>query len=151
MRDQRQSAIAQGTIKLSLATAMVLAGITITGCKSNEPAQAQTQKPAPVATTPPPQLNVEIKSPGYVFEPSEVVAAPGQKVKITLVNTASGSHSVGVRLPSGEIEMDQPVPGGKSGTLEFTAPDAPGEYVLFCPLGSHEQRGMKGKLIVRKP
>ena len=39
-------------------------------------------------------------------------------------------------------------PGGRR-TLSFRAPQEPGEYEVYCPMGNHRGRGMTANLVVR--
>jgi azurin len=41
--------------------------------------------------------------------------------------------------------------GGESDTIEFTAPDAPGNYEFVCTFPGHFMAGMKGTLTVKEP
>lgn len=83
-------------------------------------------------------------------EPSRIVVQPGEKVRVTLINRAHDTkHNIEFELPGGEVEFEQPVPPGGSRTLVFTAPEQPGEYVIYCPVAHHREKGMVGTLVVR--
>lgn len=41
--------------------------------------------------------------------------------------------------------------GGQTDTIEFTVPDAPGNYQFVCTFPGHFMAGMKGTLVVNEP
>lgn len=43
------------------------------------------------------------------------------------------------------------LPGGETDTIEFTVPDAPGNYEFVCTFPGHFMAGMKGTLAVKEP
>lgn len=67
-----------------------------------------------------------------------------------LVNKSDHPHNIEFELPSGEKELEKPVPPGESAVLKFTAPPNPGEYTVYCPVANHRERGMTGTLVVRE-
>lgn len=84
----------------------------------------------------------------YSIEPKEVTVKPG-KVEITLVNKGKGSHNL--RLVMGEKNIRVGLTeAGQSIKAEVDL--TPGEYEMFCSFttgGSHRDKGMLGKLIVK--
>ena len=51
---------------------------------------------------------------------------------------------------AGEVELDQAIGPGASGTVTLTAPRKPGKYTFYCPVGDHKEEGMTGRLVVRQ-
>lgn len=82
------------------------------------------------------------------FEPSTLTVQPGQKVRVSLTNKGEAPHNVEFELPEGEKEFEENLAPGETKTLEFTAPEKPGEYTFYCPVGNHRERGMTGTLTV---
>jgi uncharacterized cupredoxin-like copper-binding protein len=60
---------------------------------------------------------------------------------------AEDPHQLGVRVKGGATVTESGIvdPGGV--VTKDVALD-PGTYVLFCPLGTHEQQGMRAELTV---
>jgi uncharacterized cupredoxin-like copper-binding protein len=54
-----------------------------------------------------------------------------------------------LKLPDAEVKFSDPVDPGGRRTLSFRAPEAPGEYEVYCPMGNHRGRGMTANLVVR--
>lgn len=103
----------------------------LAGCGANEP-QASADR------------EVKLKAAangGLRFEPAEVETTAG-RVAIVMDNPSSVPHAIAV-----EGEVGETVGRGKASRV--VADLAPGEYRLFCPVGSHEQAGMVAKLTVR--
>jgi plastocyanin len=91
---------------------------------------------------------VEVAMTEFKFEPATVKAKPGEKLTIKVTNKGKAPHSIAVELPSGEVALKQPVKPGQSATLNLVAPQKPGKYTIYCPVGKHKDRGMVGELIV---
>ena len=78
-------------------------------------------------------VNIEVKG-NKIWTPSFFVVKKGEKVKITLINTApSGVHAFAIEgIPGTEASVDNKE-GANTKTVEFTA-DKPGIYRIFCPI-----------------
>jgi len=78
-------------------------------------------------------VNIEVKG-NKIWTPSFFVVKQGEKVKITLINTApSGVHAFGIEgVPGTEAAVDNKE-GANTKVVEFTAPKA-GIYRIFCSM-----------------
>jgi plastocyanin len=84
------------------------------------------------------------------FSPKEVTVRPG-KVEFTLVNKGTVNHNLTIKI------NDKPTPIIRRSTAGETVKSEPielsaGEYDIYCSYtsgGSHKERGMEGKLIVK--
>jgi plastocyanin len=82
----------------------------------------------------------------FEFDPKNPrVAKPGT-VTFRVRNAGNAPHALEVEGPGGEVETDTIEPG-QSATLKANL-SRPGSYVLYCPVGDHESRGMKGMVTV---
>jgi uncharacterized cupredoxin-like copper-binding protein len=61
-------------------------------------------------------------------------------------NEGKKTHSFKIEGPGVDALLSAPVPPRASGELQVTL--APGEYKVYCPIGSHEAKGMTMKLTV---
>jgi aldose sugar dehydrogenase len=78
------------------------------------------------------------------FDPTEISAPAGATVRITFVNESdSVPHNLTFGDPINAATAVTVPPGGEE-TLEFTAPEEPGEYTYVCTL----HPGMEGILVV---
>jgi plastocyanin len=96
----------------------------------------------------PPDRTVTVIASGMDFEPSRIDARPGEKLLIQLINKGEAAHNIEFELPTGEVELDENVAPGRSGSLMFVTPAEPGSYTFYCPVANHHERGMQGKLII---
>lgn len=87
---------------------------------------------------------------GFRFNPSKITVAPGELVKLRLVNQGLHAHRVKFELPRGEVKIKRELRPGEGETLTFRAPEKPGEYVFYCPHSDHRDRGMEGVLVVKE-
>lgn len=143
---------------LAVVPAVAAAAFAV-GCQGQSP--SQPSKPGPAAPSTPAAKapaaaedptgarEVTVEATNFKYEPAEIKAAPGEKLKVTLVNKGESGHSIGIRLPSGDKELEKIVAAGKSGSMIVTAPDKEGSYPFYCPVGNHEDKGMKGSLVVK--
>ena len=78
-------------------------------------------------------VNIEVKG-NKIWTPSFFVVKKGDKVKITLINTAdSGVHAFSIEgFPGTEASVDNK-PGANSKVVEFTA-DKAGIFRIYCPI-----------------
>lgn len=94
-------------------------------------AQDQAATAAPVREFK--SVNIEVKG-QKIWVPSTFIVKKGDKVKITLVNTApSGVHAFEIDgYPSTKVAVENKE-GANSKTVEFTA-DKAGLFRVFCPM-----------------
>jgi len=84
------------------------------------------------------------------FSPKEITVKPG-KVEFTLVNKGTVNHNLAIKVKDKEtplVRRSTPGESLKSEPIELSA----GEYEIYCSYtsgGSHKERGMEGKLIVK--
>ena len=78
-------------------------------------------------------VNIEVKG-NKIWTPSTFIVKKGEKVRITLINTApSGIHAFEIDgYPSTKASVNN-VDGDNSKVVEFTA-DKAGLFRVFCPL-----------------
>lgn len=81
----------------------------------------------------------------FAYKPNTLTATPGEKVVLTLHNTATLTHT----FVLGATKTDVSVNAGTTGTAKFTAPSKAGTYYFYCNIPGHAQQGMVGKLIVK--
>ncbi len=87
-------------------------------------------------------VNLDMVSGNFFFEPSVINAAPGESIKITFTEN-SGFHTFVID----ELQLSFAITAGEA--LKFTAPTEPGSYSFYCDIGSHRAFGMEGTLIVQ--
>lgn len=76
----------------------------------------------------------------------EMLEAEAGPVTIVMANPSSVPHAIGVKR-DGLDEQGEEVGRGERSTVSVEL--APGSYTFYCPVGSHEQAGMRGTLEVR--
>src|SRR5215213_5121735 len=82
----------------------------------------------------------------FSIEPAEFSAPQGQAVQITVTNTGQYEHNLTVE--GGGVEQtlfDTNLKPGETRTAEFTFAQG-GEWEMYCPVGSHAEKGMKGEI-----
>lgn len=108
-------------------------------------AETPTETVVPAAST----RQVRLIADEYRFEPNEIVARPGERLRVTIDNKDNRDYRIKFELPDGAVEMPDPVRPNGSGSIDITAPNEKGEYDFASPVGNHESMGMTGRLIVR--
>jgi len=86
----------------------------------------------------------------YTQEPKEVIVRPG-KVEFTLVNKGTKDHALAAKIQDKDIRLVRVATPGQSAKGEPVELSA-GEYEIYCNRttgGSHKNKGMVGKLIVK--
>jgi len=73
---------------------------------------------------------------------------PAGPTTFVIHNDGGKTHSFKIEGPGIDELLSAPVPPGSTGTLKVTL--QPGEYKVYCPIGSHEIKGMKITLVVTK-
>jgi plastocyanin len=89
--------------------------------------------------------SVRISATDFKFTPDNPSVDKGT-VKFTLRNDGKATHALEVEGPSGEKKTPV-IEGGKTTALEVDL-NEDGTYTFYCPVGNHEQMGMKGKVKV---
>ena len=79
------------------------------------------------------------------FERPAATSPPGP-VSIEMRNPSDIPHAIAIRGGEADATGDTV---GRDGTSRVQADLDPGTYVLFCPVGGHEQAGMVARLTVR--
>jgi plastocyanin len=90
---------------------------------------------------------VEVSATDFKFDPADPTVDKAGKVEFKVTNDGKATHALEVETPDGEFETD-PIAPGESATL--TADLKAGTFKMYCPIGDHEQRGMKGSVVVGK-
>lgn len=91
---------------------------------------------------------IEVEARDFQYNPSQIRAQAGEPLSIRLINNGETEHNIEFELPAGDEKLEENLQPGERGTLEFTAPEEPGTYTIYCPVGDHRERGMTGELIV---
>ena len=87
---------------------------------------------------------VEVRLSEYAIEmPETLVAGP---TTFLVHNAGKKIHSFKIQGPGVDELLSKPVPPQTTGKLQVTL--QPGEYKVYCPVGSHELKGMTRKLVV---
>jgi plastocyanin len=87
-----------------------------------------------------------VESGGLSFSKKKLSARPG-RVRIVMRNPSGNNlpHAIGVEGGSVDKHGKTVQPGG---TSRVTVRLRAGKYTFYCPVGEHEQAGMKGTLTV---
>jgi plastocyanin len=87
---------------------------------------------------------VEVRLSEHVIEmPNTLPAGPAT---FLIHNEGKKTHSFKIEGPGVDALLSAPVSPRASGQLQVTL--QPGEYKVYCPIGSHEAKGMTMKLTV---
>lgn len=91
----------------------------------------ETKAPAPLREFK--SVNIEVKG-NKIWTPAVFIVKKGDRVKITLVNTApSGVHAFAIEgIPGSEASVDNKE-GANTKVVEFTA-DKAGIFRVYCPI-----------------
>ena len=82
---------------------------------------------------------------GKIAFDKKALSAKAGKTTIDLTNASQVPHAVEVE-GNGVEEESKTIQGGKA---SVTVDLKPGSYTFYCPVGDHEQQGMKGTLTVK--
>lgn len=93
-------------------------------------------------------LSVTVDASEFAFAPSEIRAPASAAISLTLKNIGAAPHDIVFELDGGREARTPRINGGQEAALMFDAPAAAGEYVFYCSVGNHRQRGMEGKLVI---
>ena len=81
---------------------------------------------------------LKLEADDYYFEPTFVKVQPGAKVRITLKNEGSTTHT----FTSDALSIDQDLAAGKTARFSVTVPTAGTAFQFHCSF--HESMGMQG-------
>lgn len=96
--------------------------------------------------TPEEPHRVTIQAASYAFQPSNITVPRGP-VRFIVVNMSDIVHAFEVEGQGLEEETGDIQPASTDSlTVTF---DRPGEYVIYCPVDDHRERGMTGTLTVQ--
>lgn len=117
-----------------------------TSTTPSETANPTTTPESESATTPSAMSENEITVEGgeFKFNPSEIIVKKGEKVKLTFKNTGKFPHNFTIADLNISTKTIQP---GEEDSITFT-PEKTGEFKFICSVGTHEEQGMTGTLIV---
>ena|SRR5215210_4951179 len=79
------------------------------------------------------------------FDKSELTAKPG-KVTLEMANPSGLPHAIAIEGEGVDVDGETVNQGG---TSKASADLKAGTYEFYCPVGSHRQAGMEGKLTVK--
>ena len=94
----------------------------------------------------PAPYRVVIQAASFGYQPSDITVPRGP-VRFIIANGADVEHGFEVEGQGIEEEIAA-IAAGSSDSLTVQL-DQPGEYVIYCPVGDHRQRGMTGTLSVQ--
>ena len=89
--------------------------------------------------------SVEVRLTEYAIEMPQTL--PPGPTTFTLHNQGHKGHSFKLEGPGIQDMTPVIVKAGKTGTVEVTL--QPGEYKVYCPIGSHSAKGMTMTLTVK--
>jgi hypothetical protein len=133
-----------------LMAALVLALAFVTGCgdddDDDESASTGTttteEAPAPSGES---VGTIDVSLTDYKVDfPSGAISELGVHT-LNVTNDGKVTHALEAEGPNGEVETEEIAPGD-SAELEVDFQD--GDYELYCPIGDHEDRGMKTSVLV---
>ena len=120
---------------LTLLSVAIVAMFALTACGDDgEPFDATSLTGTPVSMT-------EME-----FDPDQLTVKAGENVEIALVNNGSVKHNLSID----EVDIDVDLNQNNGISFDFTAPDSPGEYKIYCAIPGHESAGMTATLIVEE-
>jgi len=110
--------------------------ILLLGLSSVASAQDQEKKPSPGT--------VEVKLTEYAIEMPE--SLPAGPTTFVIHNEGRKTHSFVLEGEGSEDKLSTSLRPHASANLEVTL--KPGKYRIYCPIGSHEAKGMTTTLVV---
>jgi uncharacterized cupredoxin-like copper-binding protein len=134
--------------------ALAAGALALGGCgdddnEESSGATATTEEPAGTGTATAAKAGgevVKLSATDFAFTPSDPAVNKTGTVTFEVTNDGQAPHALEVEGPEGEAETETIQPGD-SATLEVSL-SKPGSYEMFCPVGNHEQMGMKGTVSV---
>ena len=82
----------------------------------------------------------------FELDPANPRIGEAGVVEFRATNDGQVVHALEVEGPTGEVETEEIQPG-ESATLKADL-SRPGSYTWYCPVGNHEEQGMKGRIRV---
>ena len=133
--------VARGTWanRAALALASAIAVVVLASCASSQGNVGTTQVTPTVRGS-----AVEVILKDYEIVMPESV--PAGEVTFNITNAGSHDHDLEIDLRGTKRRLDKALKPGETGKL--IVPLSPGTYDVECPVGAHEQRGMRRKLTV---
>lgn len=102
----------------------------------------------PVDSVPQGAIEVTLTTHDFSFVPNTFTVPAGKDVAIRIRNTGVPPSGFAVMLPDGPLALKGPVMPKDEAVLVFTAPDEPGAFPFFSPLGPQKFFGMRGLMRV---
>jgi len=97
----------------------------------------------------PQTVNITVSE--FMFDPMNINVVQGQPVHFVVHNNGKFPHSVSFSKGGKFLTVfAQPIPGGKTGEVDFTFEEA-GNWTMYCPVSNHAERGMVGEALVLAP
>ena len=121
--------------------------LALSGCGGDEEKASPktSERPAAPATPSARAAPVDVSLTEYELRPENPRIKRGI-VEFSARNGGRVVHALEVEAPTGEVETPEIQPGD-SATLRADL-RRPGTYVWYCPVGNHEELGMKGRITV---
>jgi len=125
-----------GTTGGTTATTATTSTTETTGTTTTEEGSATSSGPA--------DSTLDLTETEYAIKPARVEVEPGV-VEFRVSNKGGITHALEVESEALEEETED-IPAGTAAKLKVDLPA--GTYELYCPIGDHEDRGMKAELVV---
>jgi plastocyanin len=95
----------------------------------------------------PEPYRVILQAASYAYQPSEITVPPHGPVRFIVANGSDIAHGFEIEGHGMEEEIAEIAAGSSDSlTVEF---HESGEYVIYCPVDDHRQRGMTGTVTVQ--
>lgn len=88
---------------------------------------------------------VTIRATTFAYEPTSITVGTGP-VRFVVTNAADVVHGFEVEGHGLERVIEE-IPAGRSDSLTVRF-ETPGDYLVYCPVGDHEERGMTASVTV---
>ena len=126
--------------------AVVLIMVGVVGCGAGggggaEDAQAPSGAKESVVKT------IEVKETEFALKPAEITLEKPGTYLFKAVNSGGTVHALEVEGQGIEEETEEIQPGESA---ELKVKLEAGTYELYCPVDSHKEKGMEGKVIVKE-
>ena len=128
------SALTLATVGVAPASAKTTKPVTLDGKVNNKGTKDISKKKF---------TSLEIEADDFYFSPTFVKVKPGAKVRITLKNEGSTTHT----FTSSGLSIDQQVSAGKSAKFTLTVPSHGTAFQFHCDF--HEDMGMQGAFFTK--
>jgi plastocyanin len=139
--------------RIILTGAVAVASLVGVGGVAIAPAGAKTSKPVTVDgkvnvkgtkdISAKKSASIDIEADDYYFEPTFVKVQPGEKVRITIENEGSATHT----FTSDSLSIDQTVSAGKKANFTVTVPSDGTAFEFHCTF--HQSMGMQGAFFTK--